>query len=59
MKFLRQNFVSYLAEVVVPSLRTLNTNNAGPVSSPPQPVIGEPHNRAGRTDDPLGVSCIR
>ena len=59
MKFLRQNFVSDAAEVVPPLLRALNTNSAGSVSSPPQPVIGEPHDRAGRTDNPLGVSCFR
>jgi hypothetical protein len=59
MKFLRQNFVSDLAAVMPSLLRSLNTNSAGPVSSPPQPVIGQPHDRAGRTDHPRGVSCFR
>jgi hypothetical protein len=59
MKFLRQNFVSDAAELVPSLLRSLTMSSAGPVSFPPQPVIGEPHDRAGRTDHTLGVSCFR
>jgi hypothetical protein len=58
MKFLRQNFVSDAAELVPSLLRSLTMSSAGPVSSPPQPVIGA-RDRAGRTDHTLGVSCFR